>query len=183
MKKRVFSIITICLMILSLSLSAFAHSGRTDSSGGHKDNKNKSGLGSYHYHCGGHPAHLHEDGVCPYKQSFAPKASSNNNIISDGTVTKSKEKSENVTIEFDNKPKKTEKAPEQVPEEEPEQPLILTILKWILGGLWLLWMIGIVGTILMSIIEYIAESRGCLITALVCIGLIIIYIVYKVIST
>lgn len=26
-----------------------AHSGRTDSSGGHKDNKNKSGLGSYHY--------------------------------------------------------------------------------------------------------------------------------------
>lgn len=28
--------------------------------------KNKSGLGSYHYHCGGHPAHLHENGVCPY---------------------------------------------------------------------------------------------------------------------
>ena len=66
MKKRVFSIITICLMILSLSLSAFAHSGRTDSSGGHKDNKNKSGLGSYHYHCGGYPAHLHTNGRCPY---------------------------------------------------------------------------------------------------------------------
>ena len=46
--------------------TAFAHSGRTDSSGGHHDNKNKSGLGSYHYHCGGHPAHLHENGVCPY---------------------------------------------------------------------------------------------------------------------
>lgn len=43
-----------------------AHSGRTDSSGGHRDNKNKSGLGSYHYHCGGHPAHLHTNGVCPY---------------------------------------------------------------------------------------------------------------------
>lgn len=43
-----------------------AHSGRTDSSGGHRDNKNKSGLGSYHYHCGGHPAHLHNNGVCPY---------------------------------------------------------------------------------------------------------------------
>ena len=43
-----------------------AHSGRTDSRGGHKDNKNASGLGSYHYHCGGHPAHLHENGVCPY---------------------------------------------------------------------------------------------------------------------
>ena len=66
MKKRVFSVLTICLMIVSLSLSAFAHGGRTDSSGGHKDNKNKSGLGGYHYHCGGYPAHLHPGGVCPY---------------------------------------------------------------------------------------------------------------------
>ena len=45
---------------------AEARSGRTDRYGGHRDNKNKSGLGSYHYHCGGHPAHLHENGVCPY---------------------------------------------------------------------------------------------------------------------
>lgn len=66
MKKRIFSILTICLMIISLSLSAFAHGGRTDGSGGHKDNKNKSGLGGYHYHCGGYPAHLHPGGVCPY---------------------------------------------------------------------------------------------------------------------
>lgn len=34
-------------------LVAEAHSGRTDRYGGHRDNKNKSGLGSYHYHCGG----------------------------------------------------------------------------------------------------------------------------------
>ncbi len=47
---------------------AEAHGGRTDSNGGHRDNKNASGLGSYHYHCGGHPAHLHTDGVCPYSQ-------------------------------------------------------------------------------------------------------------------
>lgn len=44
----------------------YAHSGRTDAQGGHHDYKNKSGLGSYHYHCGGYPAHLHENGVCPY---------------------------------------------------------------------------------------------------------------------
>jgi len=43
-----------------------AHSGRTDANGGHKDNKNVNGLGSYHYHCGGHPAHLHINGKCPY---------------------------------------------------------------------------------------------------------------------
>lgn len=47
-------------------IEANAHSGRTDSSGGHRDNQNKSGLGSYHYHCGGHSAHLHPNGVCPY---------------------------------------------------------------------------------------------------------------------
>lgn len=48
-----------------------AHPGRTDSSGGHYDNKNVSGLGSYHYHCGGNPAHLHNGGVCPYSSSAA----------------------------------------------------------------------------------------------------------------
>ena len=67
MKKKIFSVLTICFVIMSLSLSAFAHGGRTDGSGGHKDNKNKSGLGGYHYHCGGYPAHLHKNGVCPYK--------------------------------------------------------------------------------------------------------------------
>ena len=37
------------------TIIAEAHSGRTDANGGHRDNKNKSGLGSYHYHCNGHP--------------------------------------------------------------------------------------------------------------------------------
>lgn len=45
---------------------AIAHSGRTDSSGGHRDNKNASGLGSYHYHHGYGP-HLHPNGICPYE--------------------------------------------------------------------------------------------------------------------
>lgn len=51
-----------------------AHSGRTDASGGHHDYKNKSGLGSYHYHHG-YPAHLHENGICPYDnpQPAVPK--------------------------------------------------------------------------------------------------------------
>ena len=58
------------LVVLSLVVTVSAHSGRTDSSGGHKDNKNVSGLGSYHYHCGGYPAHLHTRGYCPYKDTF-----------------------------------------------------------------------------------------------------------------
>lgn len=74
MKKGLAKRISICLMSSMLVFSsvpgtAQAHSGRTDSSGGHHDNKNKSGLGSYHYHCGGNPAHLHDGGVCPYSSN------------------------------------------------------------------------------------------------------------------
>ncbi len=76
MTKKVISILTICLLLITMPISAFAHSGRTDSSGGHKDNKNKSGLGYYHYHCGGYPAHLHNGGVCPYKSGSSSSKSS-----------------------------------------------------------------------------------------------------------
>ena len=67
--KKILSILIILIGILSIQISVYSHSGRTDANGGHKDNKNKSGLGSYHYHCGGHPAHLHPNGVCPYSSS------------------------------------------------------------------------------------------------------------------
>lgn len=67
MKKQGFLFFVICIFVVTFSISAFAHSGRTDSSGGHRDNMNRSGLGSYHYHCGGHPPHLHNDGECPYE--------------------------------------------------------------------------------------------------------------------
>lgn len=50
-----------------LMLSAEAHSGRTDFKGGHKDTK----TGTYHYHCGGYPAHQHKNGICPYKTNTA----------------------------------------------------------------------------------------------------------------
>lgn len=67
----------ICVMIMYLSLLcansiALAHGGgRTDGPGGHHDNKNASGLGSYHYHCGGYPAHLHKNGVYGAKTKSA----------------------------------------------------------------------------------------------------------------
>ena len=75
-KKLFIFLMCICLSFSS-SLS-YAHSGRTDSNGGHHDYKNKSGLGSYHYHHGMGP-HLHKNGVCPYsvkaKSSGAKKVS------------------------------------------------------------------------------------------------------------
>lgn len=65
----------ILTMSLAMTVTSFAHSGRTDSNGGHRDNKNKSGLGSYHYHCGGYPAHLHTNG-CPYSSGYVEATSS-----------------------------------------------------------------------------------------------------------
>lgn len=71
----------ILLTIVMIPATLFAHSGRTDSNGGHRDNKNKSGLGSYHYHCGGYPAHLHPNGVCPYKSTTKSSSSSTTTSI------------------------------------------------------------------------------------------------------
>ena len=71
MKKKICVLLLIFMMAI---LPCSSHPGRTDSNGGHRDNKNKSGLGSYHYHCGGYPAHLHRNGVCPYKSTPAPIA-------------------------------------------------------------------------------------------------------------
>lgn len=64
--RKLTTILATIILTVSLPFTAMAHSGRTDANGGHRDNKNVSGLGYYHYHCGGHPAHLHENGVCPY---------------------------------------------------------------------------------------------------------------------
>lgn len=68
-KWKISSTLLIALSIILIGFNVYAHSGRTDSNGGHRDNKNKSGLGSYHYHCGGYPAHLHTNGICPYSSS------------------------------------------------------------------------------------------------------------------
>lgn len=72
MKKK--TVLLILVLILLLTSTVYGHSGRTDGSGGHKDNKNKSGLGYYHYHHG-YPAHLHDNGVCPYEASSTKKTS------------------------------------------------------------------------------------------------------------
>lgn len=86
-KIKVVSILIIIFSLIIIGVDAYAHSGRTDSSGGHKDNKNKSGLGSYHYHCGGHEAHLHPNGICPYSSSSSSKSSTSEDTFS-STKTK-----------------------------------------------------------------------------------------------
>jgi hypothetical protein len=73
MKRRVSAVLLSVLLIFSSV--TYGHSGRTDSSGGHRDNKNASGLGSYHYHHGYGP-HLHSNGVCPYRSTSTSSTTS-----------------------------------------------------------------------------------------------------------
>lgn len=62
--KKILTIALISVIIFSICFSAFAHSGRTDSNGGHY---NRS-TGEYHYHHG-YSAHQHTNGDCPYESS------------------------------------------------------------------------------------------------------------------
>ena len=86
-KKKLISIFLVILTIISIGVNAYAHSGKTDSNGGHRDNENKSGLGSYHYHCGVNPAHLHTNGVCPYSSSSSSSESNDSSSSSNVTTT------------------------------------------------------------------------------------------------
>lgn len=72
------------LLILSLPLSALAHSGGTDSNGGHYDRS----TGQYHYHHG-YSAHQHPNGVCPYekKETVTKGTTYSNSIVSQPTST------------------------------------------------------------------------------------------------
>lgn len=58
-------------------LEAEAHCGRTYANSGHCDN--------YHYYCGGYPAHLHTNGVCPYAGGTNGTSSTNQNMGSHHT--------------------------------------------------------------------------------------------------
>lgn len=88
--------------VVPAEIEALAHSGRTDRSGGHHDNKNKSGLGSYHYHCGGYPAHLHTNGVCPYTSNAAGTSVGTSSTAA-GSAEQAQELSvpENISLVFD----------------------------------------------------------------------------------
>ena len=63
MKKiTVFMMVGVLCLIFALSVSA--HSGRTDSKGGHYNHTTNE----YHYHHG-YPEHQHINGECPYQQN------------------------------------------------------------------------------------------------------------------
>lgn len=74
--KKVLCIITAIICILSFTVLCFAHSGRTDSNGGHYDSSSEE----YHYHHG-YPAHQHTNGNCPYDFDDKTNSKSNNSML------------------------------------------------------------------------------------------------------
>lgn len=61
MKKYILALFTLFMLLTIMPIWSSAHSGRTDSKGGHYDHS----TGEYHYHHG-HSAHQHPNGRCPY---------------------------------------------------------------------------------------------------------------------
>lgn len=99
-----FLAISLCLFLTILPITAHAHSGRTDASGGHYDRT----TGEYHYHHG-YPAHDHYDmdgdGIldCPYdfneknngiKENISESSGVKNTISTVRDSPEEKEKSE-----------------------------------------------------------------------------------------
>ena len=87
MKKTLIFLAEIIVLLAMFSVCVYAHPGRTDSNGGHYDNKN----GGYHYHHG-YPAHSHVNGACPYdyddKTTYSPSGNvKNTNESKGGTAT------------------------------------------------------------------------------------------------
>ena len=64
MKKILF------IACLGLARTLFAHPGKLEKYNGHKDTKNISGLGEYHYHCNNTTEHLHVNKECPYNKEI-----------------------------------------------------------------------------------------------------------------
>lgn len=100
MKRKIIKTLSAFLAIcILLTVPIFAHSGRTDASGGHRDNKNKSGLGYYHYHHGYGP-HLHTNGVCPYDYVSTISTNQKSQSESKSSITKSSKQSSTSSTEI-----------------------------------------------------------------------------------
>ena len=107
MNKKIKTAIAILLIIFIafMPVVALAHGGKTDGAGGHHDYKNKSGLGSYHYHHGYGP-HLHPNGVCPYASNTSSVSTAVVNtdekkaVITTGTVKINGNKVKNSELKY-----------------------------------------------------------------------------------
>ena len=94
-KKAILCFAIIILIAVLLPLSALAHSGKTDSNGGHYD----SDTGEYHYHHG-YPAHQHTGGKCPYDYDDKTNHSSGSGSLTTSLSTQESANVFSVVVSF-----------------------------------------------------------------------------------
>lgn len=129
--KRLLSLSLSLLLFSSFSVSAFAHSGRTDESGGHYDYS----VGEYHYHHG-YAAHQHTDLDgdgdldCPY--DFDDKTSHNPSYSSAASTSHSSNTASHVVV-YTPQPKITPNKETSVKEAYDEPSVAPYILFFIFG--------------------------------------------------
>lgn len=74
--------LVVCLLVLSINSSVFAHSGRTDANGGHWDRK----TGTYHYHNGGSKSSSSTNKTSSYTTSSSSSKSTTSSASTKNTV-------------------------------------------------------------------------------------------------
>lgn len=83
-----FILLFLLLLLISTGLTVNAHSGRTDSNGGHYNHSTSE----YHYHHG-YPAHQHPNGICPYEFDTSVDSNTFDNVESDSFESENSDKS------------------------------------------------------------------------------------------
>lgn len=129
--------ILVILLLLSALLPTYAHSGKTDSNGGHY----VSGTGEYHYHHG-YSAHYHINGECPYdfkdktdhsSREKTPSSESTGKsyyTVSESVLKKDRHKNEIYLVPPDEKPGKISVA-----------EFFLINTEWLVVGIFVLYYI------------------------------------------
>lgn len=114
-KNTLLKIIAVCVVVCFLLTPclALAHSGRTDSNGGHYDRS----TGEYHYHHG-YPPHQHPGGVCEYeyddRTGSTSGSSSSNSLSSNPGYEEAKKRAE----EYEESKKRAEEQERLLREQE-----------------------------------------------------------------
>lgn len=107
--KRVSIILCVFFSLTLFITPAFAHSGQTDSNGGHNDRS----TGEYHYHHG-YPAHYHDGGICPYDFDDQTNHSSSGSSGSSHHINGSSSESTDPNIPLNDIPQQSKSNPKNV---------------------------------------------------------------------
>lgn len=144
------------LLTLTLLIPTSAHSGKTDSKGGHRD----SSTGQYHYHHG-YPAHSHYDmdhnGTidCPYQFKNNTSSSSKTNTKKSTTINSSNiAKSTSISESKSNSNFSLHTTSNSVSKNESKSPHLFLSLLFVLYPLWIYIIVFIASFLKEKFLQY-----------------------------